>query len=126
MIANAVSTIPCKAEKKADPQMEVRIRFLIPEETFTGIEFAGSILRCNERGMLVSIAELPAEFYGKLLSAKRYLRVLLNPNSPAEARKITGLVSWLDFHRKGQRGSLNIGFEYVHALSKGEWVVSAP
>lgn len=119
MVPESAGASECSAREQVDLGYGIQISFLIPEDTFSAVVFDGDIVRCDERGMLVAIKEVPVRFYGKLLAEKRYLRLMLNMGSPEGIRKITGLVSWLDYHRKGDCGSLNVGFEYVNAMSKG-------
>lgn len=92
---------------------EARVSFVIPEETFTPLSFSGTVLRQNQHGMLVAVKDVSVEFYSKLLAEKRFLKLILSTGANGNEKKFTGVVQWLDFHRQGTSGLLNVGFEYV-------------
>jgi hypothetical protein len=90
--------------------LNVKLRILIPEETFTPIEYDCVTQDISETGMRIKVDRLTTTLYLKLLESTRYARIsLANPRGGDEI-KLTGKIVWLDYQSADHRsGACDIG-----------------
>ena len=79
--------------------LALRMRIMIPEETFTPTLQIGYAKNMSPNGMLVHIAEFPHSLYAKLIQKPRYGRITIENAEQQQKIDITGTVVWVDYQR---------------------------
>jgi len=103
-----------RASERYEVDATIQAQILIPEETFRPEEFRGRAIDMSMQGMKVCLHEFPLNFYNKLLTKTRYIRIQFeNPFSGVEI-KITGRIVSIDYHKPHATQRTGICFFGVH------------
>lgn len=86
--------------------VRVNIRILIPEDTFSTLEYTGVAADISEGGCRIRINQFPKEQYQRVMPQVRYMKLGLElqpGRAPVEVRART---VWLEFHDGSRNGEL--------------------
>ncbi len=101
--------------------LTISLQILIPEETFTPIEYACATHEFSSRGIRIGLEQLPSSIYVKLMSHPRYARITMCDPLRGNKIKLTGRIVWLDYqHNSGDtlNGSCQMAISFENQDKK--------
>jgi len=76
----------------------VRVRILIPEQTFTPFTHEAVIVDLSERGMKLRTQDIDEATYKMLLHSTRMVRITFTPPATQKAHTLFGKIVWVDYN----------------------------
>lgn len=104
-----------RAHDRFELATAVAVEILIPEDTFRPHALDGRSMDVSLNGMQVTLGELRADLYTRLLARPRHARVTFENPATGETVKITGRIAWIDYRKRNsaeQSGPCNLGISF--------------
>lgn len=99
-------------------ELGVRLRILIPEETFTPASVNGVAKDLSLTGLRFSTEEISEDFFRRLLSGSRYIRCELSLDALKKTHDLPGRMAWVHFDNKVKPACCVMGIEFKEMSSR--------